>query len=134
MNDAVRALIESDALAHLTTLNPDGSPHVTGVWAGLDGEEIVIGTLARRRKVGNVEHDPRVAVSFEAGELDERGLQQYLVVYGHARVAEGGAAPLLQRLAHVYMGPDVVFPGPNAPSGYVIRIAVERVTGAGPWA
>ena len=30
---------------------------------------------------------------------------------GRAEVVEGGAAPLLQRLAHVYLGPDVVFPG-----------------------
>jgi PPOX class probable F420-dependent enzyme len=134
MNDAVRAVLESDALAHLVTLNADGSPQVTGVWVGLEDDEVVVASLGRYRKFGNVERDPRVAVSFETGELDERGLHQYLVLYGRARITEGGAAEILQRLAHVYMGPDVVFPAmDDPPPGYVMRIAVERVTGAGPW-
>ena len=32
------------------------------------------------------------------------------VVYGEARITEGGAAALLQRLAHTYLGPGVTFP------------------------
>ena len=63
------------------------------------------------------------------------GLKEYLVVYGRARVTEGGAPELLQRLAHVYLGSDVVFPPmPDPPPGYVTRIAVERIGGVGPWA
>jgi hypothetical protein len=56
------------------------------------------------------------------------------VVHGRARVQEGGAAALLQELAHVYLGPDVVFPPPglDAP-GYVLRITPERLGGVGPW-
>jgi PPOX class probable F420-dependent enzyme len=135
LNPAARALLESDALAHLVTLNPDGSPQVTGVWVGLEGEEIVIASLGRYRKLENVERDPRVALSFVSGELDERGLHAYLVIYGRARITEGGAPELLQRLAHVYMGPDVRYPPmDDPPPGYVMRIAIERVTGAGPWA
>lgn len=130
-----RALLESDALVHLITLNPDGSPQVSCVWVGLDGEEILSAHMLRRQKVRNVERDPRVALSIESPQLNERGLREYLVVHGHARVQEGGAAELLQRLAHVYMGPDAVFPPPgfDAP-GYVLRITPERLGGEGPWA
>ncbi len=39
--DSARAVLESPALAHLVTLNPDGSPQVSVVWVGLDGDEIV---------------------------------------------------------------------------------------------
>ena len=39
--ESARSLIESGAHAHLVTLNPDGSPQVTLVWAGLDGDDIV---------------------------------------------------------------------------------------------
>ena len=134
LHPAARAVLESDALAHVVTLNPDGSPQVTGVWAGLEGDEIVTGHLAPYRWLRNVERDPRVALSFVTGELDERGIHVYLVIYGRARITEGGAPELLQRLAHVYMGPDVRFPPmDDPPPGYVMRIAVERVTGAGPW-
>jgi PPOX class probable F420-dependent enzyme len=135
LNPAARAVLESDALAHLVTVNPDGSPQVTGVWVGIEDEEIVIASLGRYRKFENVERDPRVALSFVTGELDERGLHAYLVIYGRARITEGGAPEILQRLAHVYMGPDVRFPPmDDPPPGYVMRIGVERVTGAGPWA
>ena len=63
------------------------------------------------------------------------GLPQYLVAYGKARITEGGAAALLQRLARIYMSPDAEFPPEsirNRP-GYVTRITPERFAGIGPW-
>ncbi|MDP9483075.1 MAG: PPOX class F420-dependent enzyme, partial [Chloroflexota bacterium] len=54
-------------------------------------------------------------------------------LHGSARVTEGGAPALLQRLAYGYVGPGVVYPPfPNPPEGWVIRMAVERVTDHGP--
>jgi PPOX class probable F420-dependent enzyme len=129
----VRALIESGPLAHLVTLNADGSPQVTVVWVGVEDDEIVSGHLYEHRKVRNIRRDPTVALSFEAPGANEIGMRNYLVVYGHARITEGGAPELLQRLAHVYVGPGAVFPPmPDPPPGYVTRIAVDRVTGLGP--
>ena len=65
----------------------------------------------------------------------EVGRVEYLVIYGRARVTEGGAPELLQRLAHTYLGPDVTFPPmPDPPPGFVTRIDVDRVCGVGPWA
>jgi PPOX class probable F420-dependent enzyme len=130
-----RALLDSDALVHLVTLNPDGSPQVSCVWVGLDGDEIVIGHMQRRQKVRNVERDPRVVMSVEGPGVNERGLREYLVIHGRAHVQDGGAAKLLQQLAHVYLGPEVVFPPPefDAP-GYVMRINPDRLGGVGPWA
>ena len=132
--DSARNLVESGSLAHLVTLNPDGSPQVTCVWVGLDGDEIVSGHLTDQRKLRNVRRDPRVALSIEGTEIHPPGLKEYLVVHGRARLVEGGAPELLQRLAHVYLGPDVRFPPmDDPPPGHVIRISVERVAGVGPW-
>ncbi len=136
LHPQARELLESDALAHLVTLNPDGSPQLSCVWVGLDGDEIVSGHMGPRQKLRNVERDPRVVVSLEGAELDQLDLRQYLVVHGKGRVEEGGAADLLQRLAHVYLGPDVTFPPPEhaGPGGYVLRITPESLGGNGPWA
>lgn len=49
--ESARPVLESNALDHLVTLGPDGSPQVTIVWVGLDGDEIVSGHLAEHRKV-----------------------------------------------------------------------------------
>ena len=132
---SAREVIESGSLAHLVTLNADGSPQVTCVWVGLDQGEIVSGHLFEQQKLRNVARDPRVALSIEGTEIQPPGLKQYLVVHGRARLVEGGAAELLQRLAYVYLGPDVRFPRMDAPPpGHVMRITVERIGGVGPWA
>jgi PPOX class probable F420-dependent enzyme len=133
--DSARAVLDSPALAHLVTLNPDGSPQVTVVWVGLDGDEIVAAHLPEHRKVRNIRNDSRVALSIETATRNAMGLNEYLVVYGTARITEGGAAELLQHLAHAYLGPEVRFPPmDNPPPGYITRISVDRVAGVGPWA
>jgi PPOX class probable F420-dependent enzyme len=126
---------EKGPLAHLTTLNPNGSPQVTVVWVGIEGEEFVMGHLAMHQKVKNIRRDPRVALSL-LGYNTTQGMREYVVIYGTARVTEGGAVPLLQRLAPIYLGPGAEYPPAsmrNIP-GYVTRIAPARFSGIGPWA
>ncbi len=68
--DSARAVLESAALAHLVTLNPDGSPQVTVVWVDLDGDQIVSGHLPDHRKLRNIRRDGRVALTLEAGTVN----------------------------------------------------------------
>jgi PPOX class probable F420-dependent enzyme len=133
--EAARELIESGALGHLVTLGPDGSPQVTCIWVGIDGDELVSGHLAAtQRKLQNVRRAPRVTLSFEGTRVHPPGMKEYLVVHGRARIEEGGAPELLQRLAHVHLGPDVKFPPmDDPPPGFTMRVTVERVGGVGPW-
>ena len=132
---SARELLESSALAHVVTLNRDGSPHVTLAWCGLEGDEVVMATMPDQRKLRNMRRDPRISISLETGRVNEHGLTEYLVVYGRARIVEGGAAELLQQLAYTYIGPGVKFPPmPDPPPGYVTRVTVERLGGIGPWA
>jgi PPOX class probable F420-dependent enzyme len=135
LTPAARELIASGRPAHLATINADGSPQVTVVWVGLEGDEIVSGHLDRRQKLRNVERDPRVVLSLESGVRNAQGLAEYLVVRGTARVTEGGAPELLHRLAQVYVGPGTRFPPmDDPPPGYVLRITPESIRGMGPWA
>ena len=133
--DSAREVILSGALAHLVTLNSDGSPQVTCVWTGIDDDEIVVGHLRYHRKLKNIGRDARVAISWEMDRQNSFGLTEYLVAYGTARITEGGAPQLLQELARVYLGPAVRFPTmPDPPPGWVMRIRPERFAGVGPWA
>jgi PPOX class probable F420-dependent enzyme len=130
----IRALIEAGTLAHFVTLNRDGSPQVTLIWLGLDGDDLVAGHLDEHAKVKNVRRDPRVAISLETSRKNSMGLIEYAVLYGEAHIEEGGAPELLRRLAKVYMGPGVKFPPmENPPAGFVTRIRVTKVAGVGPW-
>jgi mannose-6-phosphate isomerase-like protein (cupin superfamily) len=99
-----------------------------------DGD-VVVASLGDRQKLRNIGRDERVALSVETDTTNPMGLVEYLVVYGRARVTEGGAPELLQRLAEVYIGPGVKFPPmDNPPAGFVVRIRPERFSGVGPWA
>ena len=130
----LRALIDSGPLAHVVTINPDGSPEVTVVWIALDGDDIVSGHMGRYRKLRNVKRDPRISISIEAPSEPEVAITDYAVLYGTATVEPGGAGELLQRLGRVYGGPEYEFPlGPDPVPGYVLRTRIERVTGHGPW-
>jgi PPOX class probable F420-dependent enzyme len=133
LSQAVRSLIAAGPLAHVVTLAADGSPHVSMAWLGIDGDEIVIATLFDQPKLRNLRRDPRIALSFVTGGRNPIGLDEYVVLNGHARVTEGGAPEILSELAKTYLGPDVVFPPmPDPPPGFVTRITVDRISGLGP--
>lgn len=135
LDDDVRAAVTADRLGHLVTVNPDGSPQVSIVWIGLDGDEIVAAHLMGGQKVRNIGRDPRVALTVETEGANDVGMANYLTVHGTARLTEGGAPELLQELAQTYIGPGATFPPfPNPPAGHVIHIAVDRLGGQGPWA
>jgi pyridoxamine 5'-phosphate oxidase-like protein len=132
--DPVRDLIESGPLAHLVTVNGDGSPQVTIVWIGIEDEEIVSGHLFEPRKVRNILRDPRVAIPLESSGVECRRNARLRCPLRPRLVTEGGAPELLHRLAQIYVGPGAMFPPmPDPPPGYVTRIEVGRIAGQGPW-
>jgi PPOX class probable F420-dependent enzyme len=134
--ESAKELIRSGALGHLVTIGRSGAPQVACVWVAVDGDDLLTAHLSlRQKKLENVRRDPRVAVSFEGSTIHPPGLREHLVVHGRATIEEGGAAELLQELAHVHLGPDVRFPPmDDPPPGVRLRIAAERVGGIGPWA
>ena len=59
----VKSLLSRPNFAHLATLMPDGSPNVTPVWFGLDGDHILVSTSEGSLKARNLRRDPRVGLS-----------------------------------------------------------------------
>lgn len=132
--DELRNLIASGPLAHLATINPDGSPQVTVVWIGLDGDRLVSAHLSWYAKLRNIERDPRVVLSFDAPRTPGVVLNPYAVLRARATVEPSDHAwDVLNRLAKIYLSPDAEFPAPRGP-GYIVRYSIERIGGVGPWA
>lgn len=129
----LRDLIEAGPLTHLSTINEDGSPQVTVIWIGLDGEEIVSAHMNHYRKLRNIERDPRVVLSFLGPRERTAVLNPYAVLRARATVeASDGAWDLLNGFTKLYMSPEDEFPAPKGP-GYIVRYEVERIGGVGPW-
>src|SRR5450432_2634340 len=99
LDDITREAVASGRLVHLVTINLDGTPQVTCIYVGWDGDEIVAGHLADHVKLRNVRRDPRVTLSIES-DVPFEGFSPYLVIQGIARVEEGGAVPLLRRITN----------------------------------
>jgi PPOX class probable F420-dependent enzyme len=93
LDETTRAAVASGRLVHLATINPDGTPQVTCIYVGWDGDEIVAGHLADHVKLRNIRRDPRVTLSVES-DVEVEGFSPYVVIQGIARVEEGGAVPL----------------------------------------
>jgi PPOX class probable F420-dependent enzyme len=61
--DNARDAFEDTNFWALATLNPDGSPQCTTVWAHARDGKIIVNTALGRKKPRNLERDPRVALS-----------------------------------------------------------------------
>jgi PPOX class probable F420-dependent enzyme len=133
--DSARELLATGPLAHVVTIDPDGTPRVTLAWAGFDGDELVMATFygLDQPKLSNLRRDPRVVVSFQQKEFPGQGLWPYLVVQGRARIDKGGALAVMDHLAQYYIGPDQQFPMRDVPDGIVVRVEIDRIYGQGPW-
>ena len=61
-------------------------------------------------------------------------MNPYAVLHARASVQRSDSAwDLLDRLTKTYVAPGATFPAPRGP-GYIVRYAVGRVGGVGPWA
>lgn len=83
----VRSFLDGPRFAVLGTLNGDGSAHLTVMWYGRRGDEIVVNTTAPRMKAANIRRDPRVSLLVGQSE-------RYVRLDGDARVIASGDAAL----------------------------------------
>src|ERR1700684_2145942 len=101
---ALRDLIASGPMVHLSTLTADGSPQVTVIWIAQDGDDLVSGHMGWRAKLGNIERDPRVVLSLDAHRDPGVFLNPYAVLRARAAVEPSdGAWDLLIRQAEIYV-------------------------------
>jgi PPOX class probable F420-dependent enzyme len=122
--DAIH-LLEGTHLAHVATINADGSPQVTPVWVDHDGDTVMINTARGRLKDRNLARDPRVSISI----VDAANPYQPLLIQGRAvEITEEGADDHIDRLAKRYLGEDVYpFRGPGEVR-LLVRIEPDRAS------
>ena len=122
--EASRAIFAKRVLAHVATLDPDGSPNVTPVWVELDGNDIVINTALGRAKARNLAADPRVAVSL----TDPDDPETVIAVRGTVvRFTTEGADEGIDRLARKYTGAESFVRSREGEVRVSVRIQPDRI-------
>ncbi|WP_433412024.1 PPOX class F420-dependent oxidoreductase [Microtetraspora malaysiensis] len=128
LSDFARKILNAPNIGILATLNPDGSPQTSAVWVGIDGEDVVISSQAGRRKVLNLQRDPRASLSV----VDRSDPERYVEVRGVAAVTEDEGRRLAVELAEKYEGPgagEEYLRLPPEDVRVAIRITPKRVVG-----
>jgi PPOX class probable F420-dependent enzyme len=124
LTDKVRMLFDGKNFAVLSTLEPDGRPHSTVVWAKRDGDDIVFALPKNRRKTANLNRDPRATVVI----FDAANPYESAQVQGTASIEDDPNGMLVDDLSHKYTGgPYPGFAGPN-PQWVIVRVTPEKVT------
>ena len=90
---------ETKALLYLATIMPDGSPQVTPVWFSVDGDDVLINTNEGRVKNKNMKARPRVAMTIQ----DPNNQDRYLGIRGEVvGYTKEGADEHINRLSLKY--------------------------------
>ena len=58
VTEGAREFLKDGPLGHLVTLNPDGTPHVTLVWAGFEEDGLVFASFFDQHKLDCLRRDP----------------------------------------------------------------------------
>lgn len=126
LSPGVRKLFQEANFAYLSTLMPDGSPHVSPMWVDIDGDYILMDTAEGRVKLSNIRRDPRVAVAVANGQNP----YSYATIRGRVvEVTHDGADELIDRLAKKYIGQDRYPWRQPGEVRVLLRIEPERVAG-----
>ncbi len=127
--DEAKHLLEGQHFAHLATLNPDGSPQVSAVWIGIDGDLVTFNTAEGRVKTNNVRRDPRVAISIH----NQENPYENLIIQGRvAEMTHDGADADIDALAKRYMGLDEYPLRQPGEERVLVKIEPERVNHQNP--
>ena len=122
--DEARHLFEGKELAHVATLNTDGTPQVSAVWVGLDGDLVTFNTAEGRVKTDNLHRDERVAISIHAQDNP----YENLIIQGKVvEMTKDGADDDIDALAKRYMGVDSYPHRQPGEERVIVKIQPEKV-------
>ncbi len=104
----VHRFLETEPVIWLSSIRPDGAPHLVPTWFVWDGETIVIRSKPHARKVRNLSHEPRAMLAlgdaeddFDVGLLEARAV----VIDGDRPLPAGFVAKYRERMAGLGLTP-----------------------------
>ncbi|MBM3943384.1 MAG: PPOX class F420-dependent oxidoreductase [SAR202 cluster bacterium] len=124
----IEAFMAEPHVGHLTTLRPDGQPHVTPVWFLWKDNHVLVMTGADSLKARHIARNPAVALSIAAGQQPYR----YVVVEGLASLTWDNLLDTVRDLCIRYNGPErgtasAVELMADRDTVLIIDIAIKRV-------
>ncbi len=107
--------------AHIATVNADGSPQSSVVWAELRNDRIHLSTGGNYKKTRNMRREPRVAISFH----DVANPYRTIEIRGRAEVKELHDYELLDHFAQKYLSLDSYPYKSNNRDGVAVSVSTD---------
>ncbi|MFC1409454.1 PPOX class F420-dependent oxidoreductase [Streptacidiphilus sp. N1-12] len=126
LSDQAKALFDGKNYVTVATVQPDGSPQLSVVWAKTDGGDILVSTLEGRRKHLNLLKDPRVTLLLNPADNPFA----YVEVRGTATLDTEGGRELINELSWKYNGKEYPAEPPEAVRT-VVRVTPRRIVERG---
>lgn len=118
---AARELFDGPNFVTVATIDPDGKPQLSIIWAKRDGDDVLFSTIKGRRKYANLVRDGRASALVYPADDPYR----YAEVRGSVTLTDDPAAELINELALKYTGqPFGDRPGEQR---VIVRIVPDRV-------
>jgi PPOX class probable F420-dependent enzyme len=127
--DEAKPLLEGKHFAHVATINADGSPQVSAVWIGLDGDLVTFNTAEGRLKTKNLHRNPDVAISI----TNQENPYENLILQGKVvEMTADGADDDIDALAKRYLDADSYPFRQEGEERVIVKIEPQKVNHANP--
>jgi PPOX class probable F420-dependent enzyme len=121
--ERAKRLLDAPTFVTIATINPDGSPQTSVLWATREYDEILLSTVAGRAKERNWRRDPRVSVLIP----DAADPYHYVEVRGTVSMTTEGGPELIQALSQKYTGMPYTNDEGTDNVRVVVRVRPEHV-------
>lgn len=128
LSDGLKALLDSPVFVIIATVQPDGSPQLSPVWAKRDGDDVLISTTRGRRKERNLVRDPRATLLVQPSDAP----YTYAEIRGSVTITEEGGQELIDELSAKYTGKSYAEFNPASKDDdtrVVLRVTPRKVIG-----
>ena len=121
--EPVRQWLDARSFPVVATVDPDGRPQLSLVWAKYDGDDVLFSTLGTRRKGRNLTRDPSISMLIPNPETPN----EYIELRGTATVTPDPGGSLIKELGLHYDGEEFQEPEERAARRVIVRITADHV-------
>ncbi len=102
----VREFLKTPLIARLSVTDANGYPHTVPLWFDVDGDDLVIITDRKTRKVDYLNANPKASVCIGGGEIAAGEITPGWLFKGEGHVEEDPGYAWLRRMTYRYEAPD----------------------------
>ena len=121
--DNAKAWLDGTSFPVVGTVDPDGRPQLSVVWAKRDGDDVLFSTLRDRRKGRNLAREPSITLLVTNPETP----YEYVEIRGTAEMVDDPGGALIKELGRRYNGEEFTEPEEKSARRVVVRVTADHI-------